>query len=208
MAGWFYTYYTSQQKDRTQQADPALSSASLRPASTLQSRPATRPAQNSLTDQRTPFSLSGLHMPYEFSFAEQQGNYIRRQKETLRRRMQEQMQQSMMAFQQMRDSSKRGDAWKNIHLSPSMDMSEFSSHYELNYSIPDITSGEVNIALKGRLLSVNVANSAPQHPGTTQPRSFQSRVLLPWNVSSNATLSSQFNEGTLTVSISKPQPTN
>ena len=113
MAGWFYTYYTSQQKDRTQQADPALSSASLRPASTLQSRPATRPAQNSLTDQRTPFSLSGLHMPYEFSFAEQQGNYIRRQKETLRRRMQEQMQQSMMAFQQMRDSSKRGDAWKN-----------------------------------------------------------------------------------------------
>jgi HSP20 family molecular chaperone IbpA len=194
MAGWFYGYYKSQHQEErmNNQQSSALSEAPPRPA---------------------PFAHAGYMTPRNLTALNHMLQWVGLDRDAMMRqpdrhqqlvaRMQQRMQRSMRALQQMHDSMMTGDGWKNVNLAPSMDMREFDDHYEVSYSIPNITNGNTETTLQGRLLSVRVESSEPPHPDIAGKKSFQSRIMLPWNVSSNATLASSFDQGTLVVSIEK-----
>lgn len=118
--------------------------------------------------------------------------------------MQSRVQQSMKAFDQMQRSLMSDDHWNGLLMSPTMDMREFDDRYEVTFSLPNQPRGHVDAKLNGRILRVCVSNLS-SNQARRGSRNFESRVMLPRSVESNATVSTTYIKGNLRVSISKKQ---
>ncbi|MDD2236797.1 MAG: Hsp20/alpha crystallin family protein, partial [Kiritimatiellae bacterium] len=206
MAGWFYKYYNTQQRT-TQRPQNSLQHAlaSPRPVSSFSFSPPTGPARAGFgqTSHATP-SGAFLTPPTSFfpdSFALNREPRSR-DPDALFSDMRRRMQENMAAFQRMHEALANDDSWGGVRSAPTMDMREFSDRYEVAFGIPDVRSGDVQVNLDGRVLSIQAQQDDRQTNGWQQ-QAFQTRVLLPWPVSSNTELQTRFDRGTLVVQIPK-----
>jgi len=212
MAGWFYKYYNTQQQHTTQRPENSLHAtlASPRPVSFFPFSPPPEPARAGFgqTPHATP-SGALLAPPTSFfpdPFALNQDPRFH-EPDALFADMRRRMQENMVAFQRMHEALANDDSWGGVRSAPTMDMREFADRYEVAFGIPDVSPGDVQVHLDGRVLSVQAQQEGRQ-TNAWQQQAFQTRVLLPWPVTSNTALQTRFDRGTLVVQIPKePQLT-
>lgn len=180
MAGWFYKYYNTQRQRTTPRPENSLQ-ATLAPP---------RPVS------------SFFHEPFVLN---QEPRF--RDPDALFADMRRRMQENMAAFQRMHEALANDDSWGGVRSAATMDMREFGDHYEVAFGIPDVSPGDVKVNLDGRVLSIQARQENLQ-TNARQQQAFQTRVLLPWPVTSNTALQTRFDRGTLVVQIPKePQLT-
>lgn len=206
MAGWFYKYYNTQQQRTTQRPETSLQHTLVppRPATSFWLSNPSRPftAGFGRTSQTTP-SGALLTPPTSF-FRDMPPGMVPGlpDPDALFADMHRRMQQNIAAFQQMHADLMADDSWQSVHRVPTMDMREFNDRYEVTFGIPDVQQGDISARLDGRILSVQARQQNAQTNGWQQ-QAFQTRVMLPWPVATNAVLGTRFDQGTFVVQIPK-----
>lgn len=211
MAGWFYKYYNTQQRTTQQpQTSRQHTLAPPRPVSFFSFSPPSDPASAGFG--RTPHTTpSGALLTPPTSLlhpaSARAADPFARGPDALFADMHHRMRANMAAFQRMHEALLNEESWHGVHSAPTMDMREYADRYEVTFGLPDVRQGDVAVQLDGRVLSIQARQQESQ-TNAWQQQAFQTRVLLPWPLNTNAAVQTRFDEGTLVVRIPRePLPT-